>query len=162
MDSLAVAAHVGVIHITQQPDRCGTSSSKRWPKFDFDVFSACPPQTPVQIDAIRDLGHQRLTKSRAPVAAVILGDSGKCVATRVGGVVVRAIVVDGPIHELQMTVAADAVDIKEVRDAHFPRTELDAPLGLFCPEREEIALRVNGFLAERNRLMQHQPSEVWL
>jgi hypothetical protein len=158
----AVATHVRVIHVIQQPDRCAMISNKSRPKFDFGVFGPCSPQIPVQIDAIRHLRHQRFSKPHAPVAAMVLGDSGECVSPRVRRIVVGAVIVHRPVHELQMTVAAWCADVEEIRNAHLTHAEFETPFGPLSGQREESALRGNNLFAERNRLMQHQASQIWL
>src|SRR5258708_23610858 len=111
---LTVASHVRVVHVAQKTDRAGAFCDQRTAKFKFNVFRAGAAQVPDEINAIRDFRHKHLAEADAPVAVLKFEDCAVGIAACVGGVVVSAVVVDGPVQELQMAVAADRIEVKEV------------------------------------------------
>ena len=68
---------------------------------------------------------------------VVLGHAAHGVAASVGGVVPGAVVVHGPVHELEVGVGADIVDVEEVGQGEFAEAELDAACGDLRGQREE-------------------------
>ncbi len=60
-------------------------------------------------------------RTAPPIAARRTRRSRRGVAARIGRVVVGAVVVDRPVRELEMAVAADGVDVEEIRDARACR-----------------------------------------
>jgi len=57
---------------------------------------------------------------------LVLDDGAVGVAARVGGVVVGAVVVDGPVHELHVAVGAGGVDVEDVGRRHLADAQLEA------------------------------------
>src|ERR1700690_2318995 len=91
-----------------------------------EVFGAGTPQIPLEVNSVRPLGHQSLAESKRPVAIVVLGDDAHCVAASIGRVVIGAVVVHGPIHKLEMAVAAHAIYVEKIRNAELAGAQLDA------------------------------------
>ncbi len=56
----------------------------------------------VEMDAIGDLGHQSFGEARGPVPVVVLEHGGEGEAAGVRGVVVGAVVIHRPVHELKI------------------------------------------------------------
>src|SRR5215467_2493064 len=96
LDCLAVDAHVGVVDERQQAQAGGTVCQQFGVQFEFVIFGAGAAQIPFQVDAVGHLRHKRLGKAEDPVAIVVFGENSYGVAASVGGVVVGAVVVDGP------------------------------------------------------------------
>ena len=119
-------------------------------------------QIPFEIDAVGYFRHQSFGKTHAPVSILIFNYQAVSIAARVGGVVVGAVVVDGPVRELEMAVAADRVDVEEVRHAELPRADFNVAYWQFCCERKWTTSGVCLFLTDRDDLMDHQTSHVWL
>ncbi len=90
----------------------------------------------VEVDAVGDGGHEGEEIAAGEESVVVLGDGSDGVAAGVGGVVVGAVVVDGPVHELEMAIGADGVDIEEVGDAELADAEIDAAFGDLAGERK--------------------------
>ena len=58
-------------------------------------------------------------EAKRPVAVVVFGNHADALAAGVGGIVLGAVVVDSPIQELRMTVAADTIQVEEVRHSEL-------------------------------------------
>ena len=107
----AVETHVGVVHVAKDADRAFAIRRKqvaeqRFAQLELPVLAAGLAQIPVEVDAVGDGRHQRESVAGRPVLIVVLGDGGVGVTAGIGGIVPRAIVVDGPVHELQVAVAS--------------------------------------------------------
>ena len=96
-------------------------------QLEFDIFGAGAGKIGVDVDAVRHLGHQRFRESHGPMAVVVFHHRGIRVAARVRGVVVGAVVVERPIHELEITVRAVRVQIKKIHQAEFSEANFEAP-----------------------------------
>ena len=88
-------------------------------KFKFEILRPGAAQIPIQVGAIRHFGHQRFAKAEDPVVVVVFGNDADGVAAGVGRIVVGAVVVDRPVHELVMAVAANVVQIEKIGHAEF-------------------------------------------
>jgi len=82
------------------------------------------------------------------------------VSPRIGGVVVRPIVVDRPVRELEVAVAAGGVDVEEIGHSQLADTDLDAPGGEVRCQRERVGRRVHDIAADRNGCMHHRARDV--
>ncbi len=107
---------------------------------ELDVLAAGAMVGVVEVDAVGDGGHGGDGVTGGEVVVDVLGDEGVGVAAGVGGVVPCAVVVDGPVEELEVGVGAYGVEIEEVGDAHAADPELDATDGERGGEREGGAL----------------------
>ena len=116
-------------------------------ELELAVLPAGAAEVPVEVDAVGDGGHQGERVAGGPVLVDVLGDGAVGVAAGVGGVVPGAVVVDGPVHELQVAVGADAVDVEEVGQAHLADVELEAALGNLRGEREGRPRRLSTSLS---------------
>src|SRR5262249_56166076 len=105
------------------------------------------------VNAIGDLWHQRFSESDTPVSILIIDEGPVGIPTGVGGIVVRAVVVDGPIHELKMAVTSGRVCIEEIADPQFSKIDFNPFLGFFLSKRYEIALRGNLLTAQTASLI---------
>ena len=111
-------------------------------------------------DAVGDRGHQHLAEAGRPGAVVVFRHQPVRVAARVGGVIVGAVVHDGPVHELEMAVAADRVQVEEIHRAHLAQAQFQAPDGNRGGERQRIARGLGRLLAQRNGVVQHHSRDV--
>jgi len=82
------------------------------------------------------------------------------VSPRIGGVVVRPVVVDRPVRELEVAVAAGGVDVEEIGHSQLADTDLDAPGGEVRCQRERVGRRVHDIAADRNGCMHHRARDV--
>ena len=124
--SAAVDTHVGVVDEAEEAEvplrrreRSGPRSGVA--ELELEVLAAGAAEVPVEVDAVGDGGHQGEGVAGGPGVVVVLGDGAVGVAAGVGGVVPGAVVVDGPVQELEVGVGAGAVDIEEVGEAHACR-----------------------------------------
>ena len=147
LDGLVVAPHVRVIRIAEQPHR----ETRGGMQFELEVVRVRAGDVPVHVDAVGDSRHQRFAKAQGPTRRVVFDDGGVRVASSVCGVVERTVVVDCPIGELQVAVAADRVDVEEIGHAKLAGADLDAAQGNVRGERQGRGSGVGDLRAERNR-----------
>jgi len=91
---------------------------------------------------------------------VVLENCAVGVAARVCGVVVRAIVVHGPVEELQVAVAAECIQVEEIGHAEFAEAKLDPPRRNGSGEMELVPILFDALAGEGNDLAQHHTREV--
>ena len=101
---------------------------RRQTKFELDVLGMCVANICIESDPVSDGRHHRLRGSDGPARRVELREHAPCVSARVGGVVVSAVVVDGPVRELLVAVAQHAVRVEEVDHAELSGSQLDSAL----------------------------------
>ena len=140
LDGLAVVAHVGAVGEEEDALRAFLAGHDALAQLELAVVGAGAAEGPVQIDAVGDDGHGEESVAQAPDAVVVLGHAAQGVAAGVGGVVPGAVVVHGPVHELEVGVGAHIVDVEEIGQGHLAQAELDAPGGNLGGEREEIRI----------------------
>ena len=123
-DGIAVDAHVAMVFVGEKAQgavpvglaEAGEEALERGvPQLELVVFAPCPAQIPVQIDAVGNGGHQGDAVTEGPGVVVVLGDRAVGVTAGVRGVVVGAVVIDGPVHELEVGVGARTIEIEGVR-----------------------------------------------
>ena len=93
---------------------------------------------------------------------MVLGDGGVGVAAGVGGVVPGAVVVGGPVDELEVGVGADGVEVEEVGEAHLADVEIEAALGGLGGEGELGAVDVDELVGEADGLVELDAGDVGL
>jgi hypothetical protein len=91
---------------------------------------------------------------------VKLGDRAHRVAAGVGGVVVRAVVIDGPVQKLEMAVAADRVYVEKVDRAELPGAQLEPSYRNIGEHREWPTFLRFVCCSERNDRLNHEASHV--
>src|ERR1700751_561659 len=128
-NGLFVISHVGLIQIAEEADDAVAMEDAIAARFEFKICGAGAGDVCVEIDSVRDFGHQRFGEANGPPMIVVFEDHAVGVAARVGGVVVGAIVVDGPIEELEVAVVAVGIEIEEIRHGEFSYANFDAPRG---------------------------------
>ena len=112
------------------------------------------------MNAVSNLGHQRFGETDDVVFVVIFQKRREGEATRVGGVIVGAVIVHGPVHELKIAIGAVSVRVEEIDKTHFPEAQFQAAHGEFAEERGGSAVGTNFFAAERNDLVPHEPGDI--
>ena len=122
-------------------------------QLELAVVGVGAAEGPVQVDAVGDDGHGEEAVAQAPDAVVVLGHAAHGVAAGVGGVVPGAVVVHGPVHELEVGVGADVVDVEEIGQGHLAQAELDAAGGNLGGEREEIRILGDGLIGKADDLV---------
>ena len=128
--------------------------------FHLVVFPAGSPEIPVEVNAVGNGGHEGDGGAGGPELVVVFGDAGVGVTAGVGGVVPGAIVVHGPVHELEVRVGADIVEIEEVGQAHAAEAEVDAPGGNLRGEGERRPGGVGEVGAQADNLMEFDPGDI--
>lgn len=160
VDGHAIDAHVGVVGIAEQANDRLAARQQRMMQLDFDVLRMGAAQVRVQVDAVGYFRHQRFHKPHGPMAVVVLHHRGIREAARVRGVIVGAVVIERPIHELQIAVRPVRIHIKKIHQAEFSESNFDAPHRQPREERQWSSLGGCFLAAERNDLMPHQASYV--
>ena len=162
---VAIQPHMRMVHIAQHPHHSLASgihqpAKQRLPQLELPVLPTRPPQVPVQVDSVGHRRHQRQRIPRRPVLVVILGDRAVGVAARVGRVVPRAVVVHRPVHELQMAVRANRVDIEKSPAASSCRRETPAAAPAPGRKRKRRPLDVHHLVGEADRLVHLHPRHI--
>ena len=129
-------------------------------EFEFDVFGAGAAHVRVKVNAIGDFWHQRFGEADDVILIVIFHEHGEREAPGVGGVIVSAVVVDSPVHELQVCVGAVSVEVKEIGETHFAEAKFEAAFRKFAEEGVGSAIGSNFLVAERNDLVPHEARHV--
>src|SRR5262249_32596736 len=137
-------------------------AEERPARLKLPVLPAGTAQVPVEVYSVSDRGHQRKGVTRAPVSVDVFGDHAVCVATGIRRIIPCAIVVDRPIHKLQMAVAPYAVLIEIVRQAHLANVELEPPFRKLSGEGERRALVFDELTGEADGLVQLDARHVRL
>jgi hypothetical protein len=132
---LAIIAHVRVVHIAENANRAQTLCAVRvwldeagqqaFAQLELPVLAVGTAEGPIEIDAVGDDGHCRDAVARRPDTVVVFKHSANRVTARVRGVVPCAVVVDGPVGELQMAVRANGIQIENIRKTHLPHANIE-------------------------------------
>src|SRR5882762_2234355 len=72
---LTVAAHVGVIYVSKDPQDALAFWDDRAANIEFNILGARAAEVRVKMNAVRDFGHQAFGKADGPAAVVILEHS---------------------------------------------------------------------------------------
>src|SRR5690242_18763232 len=113
-DGISINSHVGVILETKQPELGVSLAEQPWMQFEFVILRARPRELPLVLNSIGDGWHQSFRKAKGPVAVVVFRVNSYGVPARVCRVVICAIVDNRPVHELQVAVAADGINVEEI------------------------------------------------
>lgn len=168
LDRFAVRAHMGAIGIKQQAGRAFAAGHEAAVQLEFAVLAVSAAEGPVQVDAIGYDGHSEDAVAKRPGAVVVLGHSPYGVAARVGGVVPGAVVVHGPVHELEVAVGADIVEIEEIRQRHLAQAKFDAADGNAGRQSKEVRLLADDVVREADDLVDlvargiRIDAEIWI
>src|SRR5262249_10330092 len=144
IDGLSIASHIGMIQIRQRLHCSLFSSNQRRTQLKLQILSSCTPQIEIEIDAIGHFGHQQLPKSDSPARRLVLEKRTVSVATSVGGVVIAAVVVDGPVGKLQMAVGSNLVYVKKIGGSEFSQAKFQSLFRQRSGECQEIPLSLDG------------------
>ena len=98
---IAIDAHVGGVGVGEQADDAGFFRNHAAAKFVFEILCVDLPGPPYEIDTIGDFRHEGFGETESPVAVFVVGGEADGVAASVGGIVPGAVVVDGPVDELE-------------------------------------------------------------
>src|SRR6185437_1747852 len=98
-------------------------------ELQFQVLCSRTAEVEIKFDAIGNLGHEQFSEADSPSRRLVFEDGAIGIATGVRGIVVSAIVVDGPVGELKMTVGAHVVVVEEVRRTEFADAKFQPALG---------------------------------
>jgi len=128
--------------------------------FEFQVCRARAGDVRIEIDAVCNLGHQRLEKAGGKPAIVIFDHGAIGITAGVGRVVVGAVVVHRPIQELEMAVAAPGIGVDKIDHAEFSGSKLNPADGERCGEIELVAVGFRTLTAQRNDLANHQAGDI--
>src|SRR5690349_8854372 len=126
---IAINSHVCVVRESQYTDHSRSPGDDSMAQFILEVFRMGLPGFPHQINSIGHLGHERLGETKTPIMVFVVRRRANCVPTRIGGVVIGAIVVDGPVGELKMSIRAHRILVEEIHHAEFSEPDLQAAAG---------------------------------
>src|SRR5579872_969117 len=128
---IAVDTHVRGIGVGENANYASLLRQDAAAEFVFEILGVYLPRFPDEIDAVGDLGHQGFGKTESPVAIFEIEYGTDCVTAGVGGVVPGAVIVDGPVEELEMRVGAGGIDVEKIRQAEFAESEFETAAGQF-------------------------------
>ena len=103
---------------------------------EFRIFRVGTAEVRVQVRTVSDLGHHGLGKAQRPATVIIFDDAAPGVTSRVGSVIVSTVVIHGPVHELEMAVAAHRIEVKEIRQTKLAHAQVQPPYWQSLSERE--------------------------
>ena len=104
-------------------------SKHRAVQFEFHIFCAGSAHVRIEVNAVGHFRHQGFRKAYRPASLVILEHRRKRESSRVRRIVVRAVVIHGPVHELKSGVGAVSIGIKEVRQTELAEADFQPALG---------------------------------
>jgi len=159
-DGVSIDAHVGVVGIGQQADDAGLFGDETAAQFVFEVFGVGLPGLPNKVDSVGDFGHESFGEAEAPVAIFEVGGEADRVAAGVSGVVVGAVVVGGPVDELEVSVGADGIEVEKVGHAEFAEAEFEAAARELVEERQEATLVFDFVFAEGEDFVNHGAADI--
>ena len=165
LDGITVESHVGVVDVAEGADhafaiRRYKAAEEIVTPFGFKILTARTLQVPVVVDAVGDGGHEGDRIARGEVAVIVLDDGGVGVAASVGGIVPRAVVVGRPVHELEMAIGTDSIEVEEVGEAKLANAEFEAALGVLSRQGEWAATGFGELRGEPDGLVKLDTREV--
>src|SRR5712692_9587579 len=160
VDRFSIAAHVGVIDETQETNNAFLMPKQCTVEFDLDIFCPRTAHFRIEVNAVGHFRHQRLRKSDSPAPLMIFEHRRKSESSRVRRVVVRAVVVHSPVHELETGVRTVGIVIEEIRHAELPKANFEPALGKRRKKRERRTGAVDFLVAKGNDLVPHESSDV--
>src|SRR6267154_4018188 len=160
VDRFSIAAHVGVIGETQETNNAFPMPKHRTVEFDLDIFCPGAAHFRIEVNAVGHFRHQRFRKSYRPAPLTVFKHRRKRESSRVRCVVVRAVVVHGPVHELETGVRTVGIVIEEIRHAELPKADLEPALGKRRKKRERRTRAIDLLVAKGNDLVPHESSDV--
>src|SRR5215469_689125 len=95
-------------------------------KLKLEIFRPRSRHVQIEVYSISHFRHQGFAESHAPVSILIFHDHAISVAASISRIVIRAVIVNGPIHKLKMTVATNGIDIEEVRQTELSGANFEA------------------------------------
>jgi len=117
-------------------------------------------EVPIELNTVGYLWHEALSEAQSPFSILILNQHAPGVPARVCRVVIAAVVVDSPVHKLEMAVATNRVHIEEVSRAELPGPYLQAADRKQGSERKRSSLGFNPFVVERDDRVEHSARQV--
>ena len=159
-DRVAIDTHVGVIGIGQKTDDSGFFRDESVTQFVFVIFCVDLPGPPNEIDSICDFGHESFGEAESPVAIFVVGGSADGVTAGVGGIIPGAVVVGGPVDELEVSVGADGVYVEEIGQGELAEAEFEAAARKFFEEGEKAALVFDFIFAQGKDFVNHGAAQV--
>ena len=160
---LIVVAHVGVIDERQGAQGAAPTIFAAVFDLELEVLGVAVDEVPVERDAVGHGRHQHLAEARLDNRSLILDHQPVGVTARIRCVIPGAVVVDGPVHELQMAVGAGGVDVEEIGGRHLADAQLEAMARHVGERRDGAAIAVGFPVArQRNHLVYLQARHVGL
>ncbi len=123
----AVDAHVGVIGVAEDAKYGLAVRQEKMTQLEFNILRAGAAQVGVEVNAVRHLGHQRFRESHGPMPVVVFHHCGVGKTARIRGIVVGAVIVERPVHELEIAVRAVRVHVEKIHQAEFSEAKFQAP-----------------------------------
>src|SRR5260370_1725371 len=160
VERLSITAHVGVIDETQETNDALPMPKPGCVQFDLDIFCPGTAHFRIEVNAVGHFRHQRFRKSYRPAPLMIFEHRRKSESSRVRRVVVRAVVVHGPVHELETGVRTVGMFIEEIRPPELPKANFEPALGKRRKKRERRTGAVDFLAAKGNDLVPHESSDV--
>ena len=129
-------------------------------KLEFGIRAVGLAQIPDKRSAILGAREKHFGESHSPWRALVLGVNSPGVSSRIGGKVIGAVLVDGPVQKLQMAVAAEGVVVEIICDGEFADSQFQTTGGQPGEGGQGPAVAVDGFVAEREDLVIDHAGEI--
>ena len=142
----------GVIDETQEADSPFLMSKHRAVQFEFNIFCPGSPHVRIEVNAVGYFRHQGFRKSYCPAPLVIFEHRRKRESSRVRRIVVRAVVIHRPVHELKSGVAAVSIGIEEVRQTELAEADFEPAIGKRPPTMSSTSSAPTSNRVEESRL----------
>jgi hypothetical protein len=113
IDRVMIVAHVSEVRKCEDANHCGMVAQNRRVKVELIVLGNFPLRIPFKIDPVGDGRLQRRAEKRALVAVFIVEYKSVGVASRIGGVVPCATIIDRPVQKLHTAVTGYRVDVEK-------------------------------------------------
>ena len=126
----------------------------------FPVLAVGAGEGPVERDAVGDDGHSEDAVAGAPVAVIVFKQTADGVAAGIGGVIPRAVIVDGPVEKLEMAVSGDIVHVHEIVRTHLADAGFEAANRNLGGERELVTVGFDHFAGEADGLVDSSAGEI--
>ena len=129
-------------------------------KFQFGAFRTGPGKVHVEPACVAGFRRQSLADARRPVAVMILAHHRKGVAAAVGRISVGGVVVERPVHELIVAIAADRIDVEKIEQAHLPCIHVETLFRYFRGHLQRPLSGIGFGAAEPERVVDDRSRDI--
>src|SRR5579863_222078 len=109
-----VVAHICEVGEGEQPDGGVSFLYQGRTQLQLIILRVSILQILLQVKTVRALGKQSLTEAQAPRPIFIVKDCTVGVTANVSGIVIGAVIYDGPVKKLHVTIVGDAIKVEKI------------------------------------------------